>query len=155
MPETKRLKKFMDENKVKYEIIPHSKAYTAQRVASSTHLSGQIIVKTVVVKIDGKFALAVLPANDRVSFKLFSKAMGTEEIEMASEDEFRTLFPDCETGAMPPFGLLYDLSTYVSTDLKDNDLIAFNACNHTEIIRMKFLDYLELVKPKMVHFEIS
>jgi len=153
MPETKRLKTFLDDNNIQYEVITHPKAYTAQQIASTAHISGKIMTKSVVIKIGDEYALAVLPANDRVSFQLFSNALD-QKIQLASEDEFRELFPDCETGAMPPFGNLYGLPTYVSTDLEDKDEIIFNACNHVELIRMNYNDYIRLAKPEIVHFEI-
>ena len=153
MPQTKRLKTFLDENNIQYEVITHPKAYTAQRIASTAHISGKMMIKSVVIKMDDQYALAVLPANDRVSFQLFSNALDSK-IRLASEDEFRELFPDCETGAMPPFGNLYGLPTYVSTDLDNEDEIIFNACNHVELIRMNYKDYIQLVQPKIVHFEI-
>lgn len=152
---SKRLKDFLDENKVKYTIITHSKAYTAQEIASSSHIPGKELAKTVVIKIDGEFALAVLPASDRVSCRQFVDTLGAKSVKLASEDEFRGLFPDCETGAMPPFGNLYNLSTYVASNISDKGNIAFNAGNHVELIKMKFSDYENLVKPTIIHFELD
>ncbi len=151
----KRLKGFLDENNVKYTVISHNKAYTAQRIASSSHISGKELAKTVVLKIDGKFALAVLPASDKVSCSHFADTLDAKSVELASEEEFRGIFPDCETGAMPPFGNLYNLTTYVASDLVDEENIAFNAGNYIELIKMKYSDYENLVKPTVIHFELN
>ena len=155
MPQQKRILEFLKENNVSFTMSQHPKAYTAQRVAASAHIRGKILAKTIVVKINGKMALAVLPANDRISFKEFSRQLHVKKVELATEEEFRKIFPDCETGAMPPFGNLYDIATYVASDLTQNNEIAFNACNHIDIITMKFEDYNRLVSPIVVHFEMN
>lgn len=155
MPEQKRILTFLKENNVPFTIAQHPKAYTAQRVAATAHIPGNILAKTVVVKIDGKMALAVLPANDRISFAEFSRQLHAVKVELASEEEFRKMFPDCETGAMPPFGNLYNLDTYIASDLTQNKEIAFNACNHIDVITLKFEDFNRLANPIVVHFEIQ
>ena len=132
----------------------HPKAYTAQRVAATAHVPGKIMAKTIVVKIDGTFALAVLPANDRISLSEFASQLHSKKVVLATEEEFRELFPDCETGGMPPFGNLYNMKTYIASDLATNEDFAFNACNHVDIITMKFEDFNRLVSPIVVHFEI-
>ena len=100
----KKLKDFLDAEKVKYIMISHSQAFTAQETAASAHISGKELAKTVMVKIDGKMAMAVLPASYRVDFELLKKAAGAKEAELATEDEFKGMFPGCDVGAMPPFG---------------------------------------------------
>ncbi len=155
MPEKKRIISFLKENGVKFTLSKHTKAYTAQKVAANAHISGKNFVKTIVVKIDGKMALAVLPANDRIGFHEFARQLHARKVKLASEDEFRKQFPDCETGGMPPFGNLYNMDTYISSDLVENDEIAFNACNHINVILMKFEDYNKLASPVVVHFEIQ
>jgi len=154
MPEKKRIISFLKENAVKFTLSKHPKAYTAQRAAANAHIPGKNFVKTIVVKIDGKMALAVLPANDRIGFHEFARQLHARKVGLASEDEFRNHFPDSETGGMPPFGNLYNMETYISSDLVDIDEIAFNACNHIDTITMKFEDYNQLVSPVVVHFEI-
>jgi len=154
MPEKKRLLAYLKENNIDYVLSEHPKAYTAQRVAAEAHISGKKFLKTIVVKIDGKLALAVLPANDRVGFDEFAKQLHARKVELASEEEFRNQFPDCETGGMPPFGNLYGMDTYISSDIVDSDQIAFNACNHVDMVTMKFEDFNKLVNPIVVHFEI-
>jgi Ala-tRNA(Pro) deacylase len=110
------------------------------------------MAKTVVVKIDGKFALAVLPAHQKVVLHDLREITGTDQVTFASEDEFRNLFPDCEMGAMPPFGNLYGLETFVSPGLEENHEIAFNAGTHSEVIKMAYADFKRLVNPTVASF---
>ena len=154
MPENKRILTYLKENGVPFTLSHHPKAYTAQRVAASAHIPGNILIKTVAVKIDGKMALAVLPANDRIEFKEFARQLHSKKVTLAAEEEFRKFFPDCETGAMPPYGNLYNMDTYIASDLAKNEEIAYNACNHMDIITQRFEDYNRLVSPIMVHFEM-
>lgn len=144
----RKLKEFLDSEGVKYVTISHSKAYTAQEVAASAHISGKEMAKTVMVKLDGKMTMVVLPANHKVDFALLEQDLGVKNAELASEDEFRGLFPECEVGAMPPFGNLYDMEVYIEESLTDNSRIAFNAGSHTEVIRVPYEDFERLVKPK-------
>ena len=132
--------------------IAHSSAYTAQEVAASAHIPGRILAKTVMVIIDGAMAMAVLPSSHRVLLDDLRDLIDTDDIRLAHEDEFKTLFPDCEPGAMPPFGNLYDMSVYVSPDLAEEDEIAFNAGSHTEIIKMSYYDFERLVRPHVASF---
>jgi len=101
-----KLKQYLDENKVQYVTIGHSPAFTAQQIAASAHVSGKELAKTVMVKVDGQMAMAVLPATHQINFDLLKEATGTKMVELAGEDEFKQLFPNCEVGAMPPFGNL-------------------------------------------------
>jgi Ala-tRNA(Pro) deacylase len=151
MPLTK-IKDFLDEHKIKYTIIKHSSAYTAQEIAASAHISGKELAKTVMIKFDGKMAMAVLPASYKISFDDLKEVLGVEKVRLAYEQEFMDKFPDCEVGAMPPFGNIYGLEVYVAESLADDEEIAFNACSHTELIRMKYKDFEELVKPKRMKF---
>jgi Ala-tRNA(Pro) deacylase len=147
-----RLKDFLDSNKIKYTTISHSPAYTAQQVAASTHIPGKELAKTVVIKLDGKMAMAVLPASFRIDFDLLKKAVKASKVELASEQEFKDMFPECEVGAMPPFGNLYGIDVFVAESLTEDEEIAFNACSHKELIRMTFKDYEKLAKPKVIKF---
>lgn len=146
MPST-ALKKFLDEEDVKYVTIRHSPAFTAQEVAASAHVPGQELAKTVIVSLDGELAMVVLPATDQVDLERLQEVSGADRVELASEGEFEERFPDCETGAMPPFGNLYDMDVYVAEHLAEDDEIAFNAGTHTELIRMSFDDFRTLVSP--------
>jgi len=151
---SKKLKSFLDENKIKYVSIQHSSAYTAQEIAAIAHIPGKDLAKTVIIKIDGKMAMAVLPASFKVSFENLKDTLGVKEARLAYEQEFIDKFPDCEVGAMPPFGNIYGMEVYVAESLAEDEEIAFNACSHTELIKMSFSDFEKLVKPKRIKFSI-
>ncbi|HUT12722.1 MAG TPA: YbaK/EbsC family protein [Thermoguttaceae bacterium] len=151
----KRLKKFLDEHGIKYMSISHSPAFTAQEIAASAHIPGREVAKTVIVKIDGKMAMLVLPASDRVVLDFVREATDAEHVELAGESEFRDLFPECEIGAMPPFGNLYGMEVFVSEGLTKDEQIAFNAGSHTELIRLAFYDFERLVKPTVVRLSYA
>jgi Ala-tRNA(Pro) deacylase len=148
----KKLKEYLDANHVKYVSIIHSKAYTAQEVAASAHVSGKIMAKTVIVELDGKQAMAVLPANRKIVLQDLREISGSEQVKFASEEQFQQRFPDCETSAMPPFGWLYGMDVYVADSLAKNDEIAFNAGSHIEVIKLAYADFERLAQPKVVSF---
>ncbi len=150
-----KLREFLDSRHVKYVCISHSLAYTAQEVAASAHIPGKEMAKTVIVKVDGKLAMAVLPAPYQVDFELLKKAAEAECAELATEGDFEGLFPNCEVGAMPPFGNLYDLEVYVEQSLAEDEEIAFNAGTHKEIVRMTFKDFEGVVQPKQATFALK
>jgi Ala-tRNA(Pro) deacylase len=143
----RKLKKFLDSHDVKYISISHSPAYDAQRVAASAHISGKELAKTVIVRIDDKFAMAVLPASCRVHLGHLKTEVSASHVELATESEVETLFPDCEMGAMPPFGNLYDIDVYVAEQLAEDEEIVFSAGLHTELVRMSYKDFDRLVSP--------
>ena len=145
---TERLTRFLDQQGVAYETIPHVKAYTAQGVAASAHVPGRELAKTVVVKIDDTFALAVLPAPLHVDLEALRRVARARSVRLATEREFQSLFPGCEVGAMPPFGNLYGLAVWVDDALAHDPTIVFNAGTHREAMRMKFADFARLVMPK-------
>ena len=134
--------------------MPGRTAFTAQEIAASAHIPGRQLAKTVMVTLDGNMAMAVLPATDRVDLRLLKKAAGVKKAKLASEKEFKDLFPDCEIGAMPPFGNLYDLEVYVAASLAKGEEIAFNAGSHTELIKMAYGDFERLVKPKVAELSL-
>ena len=148
----KKLKEFLDQERIKYVSIVHSTAYTAQEVAASAHITGKELAKTVIVELDGKMAMAVLPANRKIVLQDLREVTGSQEVKFASEEQFKQRFPDCETGAMPPFGNLYGMDVYLAESLTDNDQIAFNAGSHTEVIKLSYKDFERLVQPKVVSF---
>ncbi len=148
----KKLKAFLDENNVKYVTVKHSSAYTAQEIAASAHVAGKNFAKTVIIKIDGKMAMAVLPASYQLNFKLLHDIFGTQQVTLATEAEFKYAFPDCEVGAMPPFGNLYDMEVFVAESLAEDEEIVFNAGNHTESIKLKYEDFEKLVRPRVFRF---
>ena len=145
-----KLKEFLDSHNVEYVTISHSPAYTAQRIAELTHIPGKELAKTVVVKLDGKFAMAVLPASNRVDLDYLKRGVDADNVEVATEAEFKDLFPDCEVGAMPPFGNLYDMDVYVAEKLTDDEEIAFNSGTHTELVRLSYRDFENLVSPRVI-----
>lgn len=147
-----RLREFLDSKGVKYVSIKHSLAYTAQEIAASAHIPGKEIAKTVIVKLGDDMAMAVLPASRRIHFKRLMEAAGAEQVELATENEFKELFPGCEVGAMPPFGNLYDVDVYVDQSLAEDEEIAFNAGSHTELFRLPYRDFEELVDPTVISF---
>ncbi len=148
---SKKLKDYLDEHHIKYVSISHSPAFTAREIAESAHIPGKELAKTVVIKIDGKMALIILPANMQVNFAALQQEVGNDNIELASETEFKNKFPDCELGAMPPFGNLYDMDVYVAQALTNDVSIAFNAGTHSELIQLKYADFNKCVNPKVVN----
>ncbi|MEY4387510.1 MAG: hypothetical protein RLY20_2793 [Verrucomicrobiota bacterium] len=148
----KTLKQFLDANRVKYVSIIHSAAYTAQEVAQSLHLPGRVMAKVVIVELDGKLAMAVLPATRKIVMQDLRDVTGCEGVKFASEAEFKNRFLDCEVGAMPPFGNLYGMEVFVSEELSRSREIAFNAGSHVEVIRMAYVDFERLVQPKVLAF---
>ena len=150
-----KLKEFLDSHSIKYVTISHSRAFTAQETATSAHIPGKELAKTVMVKMNGKMAMAVLPAYSKVDFDILKKATGSATIEIASEKEFKNLFPDCEIGAMPPFGNLYGMEVFVAKSLTEDKEIAFNAGSHRELVKMLYKDFEKLVRPKIAKFSIE
>lgn len=151
----KKLKAFLDTHHIAYITITHSLAFNAQRVAATTHIPGRRMAKTVMVLVDGKMAMAVLPAPYRVNLKLLKEASGASNVELAHEMEFKNKFPDCEPGAMPPFGNLYGMDVFVAESFSRNEDIVFNAGTHTELIQLSYRDFERLVKPKIMHFSTA
>lgn len=143
----RRLREFLDSHDIKYFVVSHSPAYTAQEVAASAHVPGKELAKIVMVTIEGKLAMAVLPASKQLDLERFRLIAGTRDAGLAGEQEFAFLFPECETGAMPPFGNLYGLDVYVAEELEEDDDIAFNAGSHTELVRLAYRDFKRLVNP--------
>jgi Ala-tRNA(Pro) deacylase len=148
----RKLKEFLDRQGVRYVCITHSPAYTAQEVAQSAHITGRELAKTIIVKLDGELAMAVLPATKKVVVQDLREVTGSDQVRFATEEEFKQRFPECETGAMPPFGNLYGMEVFVAESLLENDEIAFNAGTHTEVIKMGFKDFDRLVHPRIMSF---
>jgi Ala-tRNA(Pro) deacylase len=146
----RKLVKFLDENRVRYVRISHSPAYTAQEIAASAHVPGRELAKTVMVKLDGRMSMVVLPASTQIDLEQLGRTAGAHGAVLATEDEFRGLFPECELGAMPPFGNLFSMPVFVAEELTEDDEIAFNAGSHTELLRMDWADYRRLVGPRVV-----
>ncbi len=146
-----RLKSFLDENKISYSVVSHAPAYTAQAAAAVMHISGKEIVKTVVVRAGEDTALAVLPASHHVNLEKLGLLLG-KPVRLATEKEFADLFPDCELGAMPPVGQLYNLPVLVDKSLAEDEEIVFNAGTHRDAIRMRFEEFVRIEKPRVSAF---
>ena len=150
MSVNKRTKEFLDSQGVQYEVIEHTPAYTAQEVAAMTHISGSEIAKVVMVKVGDEFVMVVLPASKRLDLDALQQVLGSDaHPRLAGEKQFGGLFPDCELGAEPPLGNLWDVPVVVAQSLSEDQHIAFNAGNHREVIRMAYSDYERLVQPKI------
>jgi len=147
---TRRIKQFLNDQGVKYVTISHSQAFTAQEIAAAAHVRGKDFAKSVVVKLDGRLALAVVPASVKIDLALVREVTGVQRAELANEADFAARFPECEAGAMPPFGNLYGMPVYVDDHLRDSREITFNAGTHSELIRMQFRDFLRIVEPQVV-----
>lgn len=150
-----KLQEYLDSHRVKYVVLRHSPAYTMQEVASATLIPGKELAKTVIVETDGRLAMAVLPASQKVDLEQLREAIGARQVRLASEAEFRDRFPECELGAMPPFGNLYDMAVYVADTLAEDEEIAFNAGSHTQLVRMAYRDFERLVQPEVMRFTVN
>jgi Ala-tRNA(Pro) deacylase len=152
MAMVKRLREFLDANGVKYEVTLHQVAYTSQEIAATSHISGKAIAKVVMVRRGEALVMTVLPAACKVGTDRLERILGASRISIAREQEFAGLFPDCDTGAMPPFGNLYGLEVYVDEELASHPQIVFQAGNHHELVTMTYADFARLVQPKVAEF---
>ena len=150
-----RLKDFLDEHQVKYVLISHSRAFTTQEIAAATHIPGKELAKSVIVDIDGRTAMAVLPGSQKVDLPLLRDAVGAERVTLVKEAAFRDRFPECDLGAMPPFGNLYGMPVYVADSLTEDEEIAFNAGSHDQLVRMAYRDFERLVEPQVMRFAVN
>lgn len=151
MPILTKLRDFLDKNSVSYQVVAHPQAFTAQRTAQAQHVPGKELAKVVMLRHGAEFFMVVLPAPYRVDLARAAAVIG-KEVSLATEEQFTGLFPQCEAGAMPPFGNLYDLPVYVDEVLTRDDEIVFNAGTHTQTVKMKYADFARLVQPKVGAF---
>lgn len=149
-----KLKEYLDSENVKYITISHPPAYTAQEIAHLVHVKGREMAKTVMINVNGKTAMAVLPASYIIDFQMLCDELKTSNVYLEDEEEFKDVFPDCELGAMPPFGNLYDMEVFVSKRLTKDEEIVFNAGTHTDLVKMTFADFERLVHPKVFVFSV-
>lgn len=154
MPILGRLREFLEANHVQYSVHPHKEAYTAQEIAALQHVKGRALAKVVIVRAGPDFHMLVLPTDHRVDLARARIALGLAELRLATEAEFRDLFPGCEVGAMPPFGNLYGLPVWADRSLEKNEEIVFNAGSHTLTARLAFRDFATLVRPAMADFAV-
>jgi len=148
----RKLQEFLDARHVRYTILSHSVAFTAQEVAASVHVPGKEIAKCVVFWMDGAMALAVLPGSRMIDFTLLKKGTGAKDVEIAAESEFSDAFPECELGAMPPFGQLFNVKTFVDTSLAEDKEITFNAGTHRDLVRMRYEDFERAAQSTVIRF---
>jgi Ala-tRNA(Pro) deacylase len=148
----RKLKDFLDKENIRYVTMSHSPAYTAQEIAATAHIPGEELAKTVMVRLEDRMAMLVLPATRKVVLQELRELLGVDQATFASEEEFKGLFPDCEIGAMPPFGNLYGMEVYVAPGWAEDGDIVFNAGSHTELMRMAYRDFARLVKPQLLAF---
>lgn len=148
----RRLKDYLDSQKVPYETLTHQEAYTAPEIAQSLHVPGKDLAKVVMVKAAERFVMTVLPANWKVDLKRLKEVFQTSHVRLATEEEFKTLFPDCDVGAMPPFGNLYGLDVYVDQSLTQDENIVFQAGTHVDAVKVRYQDFARLVQPKVAEF---
>lgn len=152
MTSRERLEQYFKENDVSFSVTPHADVYTAQEVAAVEHVPGMYVAKVVIAMVDGKPTMLVLPAPFRVEMPKLTAALRAREGRLATEDEFAGLFPDCELGAMPPFGNLYNVPVVVDRRLVDDPKIVFSAGTHRETMTIAFKDYERLVRPAVAEF---
>jgi Ala-tRNA(Pro) deacylase len=145
-----RLHHFLDERHAPYTTLSHARTLTAQETANAAHIGNRHFAKTVMLKVDGTLAMMVMPAAYRIDLVRLSRALGGREVELAQEDEFKDAFPDCELGAMPPFGHLYGMPVYVDARLAEQPEIAFNAGSHTDLVRMPYAEFEDLARPELL-----
>jgi Ala-tRNA(Pro) deacylase len=149
MPILKKLKEMLDQAKVSYEVYTHPLAYTAQEIAQKQHVSGKEMAKVVMLEIDDTLVMGVIAASSKIHLNTTRASLGASVVRLATEDEFTARFPECEIGAMPPFGNLFDLRVVVDPALEKDEYIYFNAGSHVQTVRMRYKDFAELVKPQV------
>jgi Ala-tRNA(Pro) deacylase len=149
MPILKKLKELLDEAKMSHEVYNHPLAYTAQDIAAKQHFSGKEMAKVVMLEVDGRLIMGVIPGSRRINLNTAKASLGAKEVKLATEDQFISRFPECEIGAMPPFGNLFGLPVIVDPALEKDEHIYFNAGNHVQTVRLKYRDFATLVKPQI------
>ena len=149
MPILRRLKELLDEARVSYEVYNHPLAYTAQEIAAQQHFSGKEMAKVVILDVDGHLVMGVIPGSQRINLNTAKASLGAKAVRLATEDEFISRFPECEIGAMPPFGNLFGLPVVVDPALEKDEDIYFNAGNHMQTARLSFKDFAQLVMPRI------
>lgn len=149
-----RLEKYLQDNGVSFQTMLHPTAYTAQEVAAAQHIPGKQVAKVVMAKADDRMVMLVLPAPSRIDFDKIKGLLGVKDVRLAKEEEFGGVFPDCNLGAMPPFGNLYDIPVYVDTSLTEDLEIVFQAGTHRDTMKIRYADYARLVNPKIGRFAL-
>ena len=149
-----RLIEFLEENKVRYEVLHHPEAFTAPELAAIEHVKGRSHAKVVMVRAGAELVMAVLPTDQRIDLEKLGKVTG-REVALAGEGEFKAVFPDCAVGTMPPFGQLYGVATYLDKSLAESDRIVFEAGTPSDAVKMRYADYERLAKPMVAEFAVK
>lgn len=147
-----KLRDLLDRSQVEYKHHVHPLVYTAKELASAEHLPEHEVVKTVVFLGDNGFGMAILCADSMVDLFELRSALGLSRLRLATEAELADLFPECELGAMPPFGNLFGMPVFVDSRVAGEEFIAFNAGTHRDIVILRFNEFRSLVKPEVIHF---
>ena len=147
-----KLEKYLSERQIPFQVQQHPLAFTAQDVAAREHIPGKQVAKVVIVFADGKQSMLVLPAPYRVDLTRVALPLGAREVRLSDEIELGIAFPDCDVGAMPPFGNLYQLPVYVDKSLAEDEVITFPIGTHTETMSLKYADFARLVTPTLAEF---
>ena len=147
-----QLESYLREKRVAFQVQHHPRVYTAQEVAASEHIPGKMLAKVVMVLADGATVMLALPAPSKVDLAKAGAVLGAREVRLAREEEFAAAFPDCEVGAMPPFGNLYDVPVYVDKTLSEDDTIVFQAGSHTDTMSLNYADFERLAQPVVADF---
>ena len=150
-----RLEKYLGEHGVKFEVQHHREVYTMQEVAAELGEKGRYVAKVFIANADGKPVMLVLAAPDHVDYERVQLYLGAEHVERARENDFKRWFPDCEIGAMPPFGNLYNVPVYLDRELSEQSHLTFQAGSHRDTLRIATSDYIRLVAPKVTRFAIT
>lgn len=152
MTTTSDVQRYLNNYGISYRLIEHEPAYSAYDAAKAAQVSQQEFAKTVVVRIDGKFWMTILRTDHRINTRAIKSIFDAHDVHLAHEEDLTALFPDCEMGAMPPFGNLYGIPVLLDQSLLNDEEIAFHACDHSRVIRMRLSDYLRLVNPLVGRF---
>lgn len=146
------LRSYLDEMGINYQWSHHDPAYTAQDLAMKEHVPGKRVIKPVIVRADGRFVICALPASSYVDIDTLRKELNVQDARLADEDEFASVFKDCERGAEPPIGGLFGLPTVVDDSLLGQEMVTFQAGTHADAVTMRTADYLKAAHPMTAHF---
>ena len=147
-----RMEKYLRENGVGFEVETHDQAFTMQEVAAALHVPGNQVAKVVIVCADKEKVMLVLPAPYRMNVDLVRDMVGAKKVRLAKEEEFADLFPDCATGAMPPFGNLYGVPVYVDRSMAEEPDMVFRIGTHRETMKITYADFVRLAQPVVGDF---
>ena len=151
----KRVTSYLETHDVRFEVLPHRIDYTAQETAADTHTPGRDFAKTILLDMPGGHAMAVVPAVYKVDLEKIRQGIGTGQVKLSDEETMSEVCPDCEVGAEPPFGNLYDLPVYVDPMLTQDEYITFNGGTHEEAIRMRYGDWERIVHPTIMDMVVE